>query len=103
MSEEVDLDDEATLAAAFSNFPKRREQPLMLEKPQDSLSKRREREVRPLTANTRRQLRSTAETKSVQLNMKVTPTFKRQVGALATARRVSVTEFIEQAVAAFAK
>ncbi len=61
------------------------------------IENRRQREARAMSHTTRR-ASNHVETKTVQLNMRVTPSFKKTLGALAAARGVSIVELIEMAI-----
>jgi predicted HicB family RNase H-like nuclease len=60
---------------------------------------RRQREARSMSPSTRRTARR-SETKTVQLNIRITPSLKKRLVALASARGVPVVEVIESAIAA---
>ena len=60
---------------------------------------RRANEARTMSYATRRQ-GYRGEPKSEQLNMRVRPSFKKQLVALSQARRVSIVELIESAIEA---
>jgi len=58
---------------------------------------RRQREARAMSPTTARRARRN-ETKTVQLNMRVTPSFRKKLSALATAEGLSIVELIELAI-----
>lgn len=61
------------------------------------IAERRKREARAMSPATRRGARR-AETKSAQINIRVTPSLKKHIGAMADARGVTVVELIETAI-----
>jgi predicted HicB family RNase H-like nuclease len=58
---------------------------------------RRQREAKSISPTTARRARR-AETKTAQINVRVTPSFKKRLGALAASRGVSIVELIETAI-----
>ena len=61
------------------------------------IESRRQREARAISPATARRGRR-AETKTAQINVRVTPSFKKRLGALAASRGVSIVELIETAI-----
>lgn len=62
-------------------------------RPQSPVAERQKKEARGMKRRT-----SGRETKSVQLNIKITPSFKRSISAVAAARGMSVSECVEWAI-----
>lgn len=66
-------------------------------RPNGHVETRRQREARAMSPTTARRARR-GETKTVQLNMRVTPSFRKRLQALATAEGLSIVELIEMAI-----
>ena len=67
------------------------------ERSPDRVEKRRQREARtisPVTARTGRR----SETKTAQINVRVTPSFRKRLASLAVSRGVTIVELIEAAI-----
>jgi hypothetical protein len=69
-------------------------------KAEPSAAARRRREMRPVSTQDRRTLRS-VETKTVQLNLKITPSLKAKISSLALSGKISMAELLERAIAAY--
>jgi hypothetical protein len=69
-------------------------------RPETRLAGRRARETRPLAGADRR-LVTTDDVKSMQINIRVTPMFKRQMLSFADAQGLTIVGVIEKAVAEY--
>jgi hypothetical protein len=66
----------------------------------ERLSERRRREVRTPSPTDRRAMIS-RETKTVQFNIRITPTLKAKISSLALSGKISMAELLERAIAAY--
>jgi hypothetical protein len=64
-----------------------------------TINERRKREARPLSKSTRRRAYM-GEAKTVQFNLKITPSLRAKVEAMAIDRRVAFVELFEMAIEA---
>jgi hypothetical protein len=66
-----------------------------------ALTARRAREKAPPARSARRAISGGAEIKSVQLNVKITPTLRGHIQGMAEAERCSIPDLIERAMTAY--
>jgi hypothetical protein len=69
-------------------------------KSEPTAAARRRREMKTVSEVDRRTLRAT-ETKTVQLNLKITPSLKARITSMSVAERISMAELLERAIVAY--